>query len=193
MKKTNTGQLRIVAGKWRSRLLQVANAPGLKPTAIRIRETLFNWLSPRIEGARCLDLCAGTGALGLEALSRGASRVVFVECSDIAFENLKSNINSLKASGAELRKTDAISFLNNSVIEKFDIIFIDPPFADGLYDDLFELIAVKGWLSKNARIYIEMSANEKELDLPKNWQILKRKKTGNVYYLLVAASKIENS
>ncbi len=193
MKKTNTGQLRIVAGKWRSRLLQVANAPGLKPTAIRIRETLFNWLSPRIEGALCLDLCAGTGALGLEALSRGASRVVFVECSDIAFENLKSNINSLKASGAELRKTDAISFLNNSVIEKFDIIFIDPPFADGLYDDLFELIAVKGWLSKNARIYIEMSANEKELDLPKNWQILKRKKTGNVYYLLVAASKIENS
>ena len=193
MKKTNTGQLRIVAGKWRSRLLQVANAPGLKPTAIRIRETLFNWLSPRIEGACCLDLCAGTGALGLEALSRGASRVVFVECSDIAFENLKSNINSLKASGAELRKTDAISFLNNSVIEKFDIIFIDPPFADGLYDDLFELIAVKGWLSKNARIYIEMSANKKELDLPKNWHILKRKRTGNVYYLLVAASKIENS
>tara|TARA_B100000963_G_scaffold237165_1_gene207341 strand:- start:764 stop:1345 length:582 start_codon:yes stop_codon:yes gene_type:complete len=192
MKKTNTGQLRIVAGKWRSRLLQVANAPGLKPTAIRIRETLFNWLSPRIEGARCLDLCAGTGALGLEALSRGASRVVFVECSDIAFESLKFNINSLKASGAELRKTDAISFLNNSVIEKFDIIFIDPPYTDGLYDDLFELIAVKGWLSKNARIYIEMSANEKELDLPKNWHILKRKRTGNVYYLLVAASKIEN-
>ena len=193
MKKTNTGQLRIVAGKWRSRLLQVANVPGLKPTSIRIRETLFNWLSPRIEGARCLDLCAGTGALGLEALSRGASRVVFVECSGIAFENLKSNINSLKASGAELKKTDAISFLNNSVIEKFDIIFIDPPFADGLYGDLFELIAAKGWLSKNARIYIEMSANEKEVDLPKNWHILKRKKTGNVYYLLAATSKIENS
>ena len=193
MKKRNTGQLRIVAGKWRSRLLQVANTPGLKPTAIRIRETLFNWLSPRIEGARCLDLCAGTGALGLEALSRGASRVVFVECSGIAFENLKSNINSLKASGAELKKTDAISFLNNSVIEKFDIIFIDPPFADGLYGDLFELIAAKGWLSKNARIYIEMSANEKEVDLPKNWHILKRKKTGNVFYLLAATSKIENS
>ena len=193
MKKRNTGQLRIVAGKWRSRLLQVANVAGLKPTSIRIRETLFNWLSPRIEGARCLDLCAGTGALGLEALSRGASRVVFVECSGIAFENLKSNINSLKASGAELKKTDAISFLNNSVIEKFDIIFIDPPFADGLYGDLFELIAAKGWLSKNARIYIEMSANEKEVDLPKNWHILKRKKTGNVFYLLAATSKIENS
>ena len=118
-KKSQTGQLRIVAGNWRSRLLQIADVPGLQPTSIRIRETLFNWLAPRIHGAKCLDLCAGTGALGLEALSRGASRVVFVERSAVAAKYLDLNIASLGASGAEIHNVDAAKYLQESPVEAF--------------------------------------------------------------------------
>src|SRR5210317_748781 len=99
-KKPRPGRLRIVAGKWRSRLLDIADVPGLRPTSERIRETLFNWLAPTIQGARCLDLFAGTGALGLEALSRGAAETVFVEKSAAACSTLKKNIASLDGSGA---------------------------------------------------------------------------------------------
>ena len=100
-KKTRPGRLRIVAGKWRSRLLDIAAVDGLRPTAERIRETLFNWLAPTIAGSRCLDLCAGTGALGFEALSRGAESVVFVEKSPIAARTLRKNAEQLDAAGAD--------------------------------------------------------------------------------------------
>ena len=101
-KNSPAGRLRIVAGNWRSRLLDIADVPGLRPTSTRIRETLFNWLAPGLPGARCLDLCAGTGALGLEALSRGAASAVFVERSAIATRMLRANIATLQAEGAEL-------------------------------------------------------------------------------------------
>ena len=187
-KKSQSGQLRIVAGIWRSRLLQIADVPGLQPTSVRIRETLFNWLAPRIHGAKCLDLCAGTGALGLEALSRGASRVVFVERSAVAVKCLASNISSLKASGAELKNVDALRYLKESAAESFDVVFLDPPFADDLYDELCRLLATEGWLAKDARVYIEMSISQPEVHIPENWRVLKNKTAGKVRYLMAVVS-----
>ena len=183
-KKSRQGQLRIVAGNWRSRLLQIADVPGLRPTAERIRETLFNWLGPRIHGARCLDLCAGTGALGIEAMSRGASSVVFVERSPVATKTLKANIASLAASGAEVLNTDAQEYLGGSKVEAFDIVFIDPPFADDLQYELCRLLAEQQWLADSARVYVEMHRDQPELRLPENWQELKNKTAGNVRYVL---------
>ena len=183
-KKSHSGQLRIVAGNWRSRLLQIANVPGLRPTSERIRETLFNWLAPRIHGARCLDLCAGTGALGIEALSRGASRVVFVERSTVATTTLKSNIASLGTSGTKVLNTNAQEYLAGSNVELFDIVFIDPPFAADLQHEMCRLLAEQHWLADDARIYIEMDKEQPELRLPEGWQELKHKTAANVRYVL---------
>ena len=165
-KKSQPGQLRIVAGNWRSRLLQIADVPGLRPTSERIRETVFNWLAPSIQGARCLDLCAGTGALGIEALSRGASSVVFVEQSAVAAKCLLANIKSLGAKDAEILNLDARNYLSRDRKSPFDIVFIDPPFAAELHDELCRLLAAGAWLSASARIYIELDRDRPELALP---------------------------
>lgn len=184
-KKSNKGQLRIVAGIWRSRLLAVADVPGLRPTAVRVRETLFNWLLPYIEGARCLDLCAGTGALGLEALSQGAARAVFVEKSSLATTVLKANINTLKATGTDVVNADARSFLRDSPLQPFDIVFLDPPFAAVLHHELCRLLVARRWLASNAVIYIELDKRQENPALPNDWQIVKQKVAGNVRYMLV--------
>ena len=109
--KSQRGRLRIVAGIWRSRMLEIADVPGLRPTAERIRETVFNWLAPHLAGARCLDLFAGTGALGLEALSRGAAEALFIEASPLAARTLQKNIAALEAKKATVRRTDAYRYL----------------------------------------------------------------------------------
>lgn len=185
-KKSQPGQLRIVAGNWRSRLLQIAEVPGLRPTPARIRETLFNWLAPKIHGARCLDLCAGTGALGLEALSRGAEAVVFVEKSTVAAASLKKNIAALNATGAEVLIVDARNYLARDNPRAFDIVFLDPPFADELHDELCRLLSERGWLATDARIYIESERGQPAPRLPQGWQVLKSKTAGNVRYVLAA-------
>jgi len=183
-KKSQSGQLRIVAGNWRSRLLQIADVPGLRPTPERIRETLFNWLTPGIHGARCLDLCAGTGALGLEALSRGAGEVVFVERSAVAIKALKSNIALLGGPNADVLNLDAQQYLAGPRPTPFDIVFLDPPFADDLYGELCRLLVEQRWLADDARIYIEMDKEQPELSLPSGWRVLKNKKAGKVRYML---------
>jgi 16S rRNA (guanine966-N2)-methyltransferase len=185
-KKSRPGQLRIVAGNWRSRLLQIAEVPGLRPTSERIRETLFNWLTPNIHGARCLDLCAGTGALGLEALSRGARRAVFVEKSAIAAEVLKKNIAALGARDTAVLNLDAQNYLAEARVEPFDVVFLDPPFAAELLGELCRLLTDRDWLAANARIYIEADKGQAELFLPERWQVLKNKTAGNVRYMLAA-------
>lgn len=187
-KKPQAGRLRIVAGNWRSRLLQIADVPGLRPTSERVRETLFNWLSPRIHGARCLDLCAGTGALGLEALSRGAAEVVFVEQSAVATKVLKSNIESLAAKNAEVLNLDARNYLRSSNRRAFDIVFLDPPFTAELHDELCRLLNEEGWLAGDARIYVEMDRDQPEVCLPEGWRRLKNKAAGNVRYTLAATN-----
>lgn len=182
-KKSQAGQLRIVAGNWRSRLLQIADVEGLRPTSERIRETLFNWLAPRMPGSRCLDLCAGTGALGFEALSRGAAEVVFVERSPLAAKYLRRNAESLGAT-AEILNVDAIEFLASGNREPFNIVFLDPPFKADLHDELCRLLGRPGWLVPDARIYIECDRDKPDVNLPDDWQVLKDKTAGNVRYIL---------
>ncbi len=183
-KKSPAGQLRIVAGNWRSRLLQIAEVDGLRPTSERIRETLFNWLTPGIHGVRCLDLCAGTGALGLEALSRGASETVFVERSPIAARALQANVDALGATGAEILNADARDFLASSDARPFDIVFLDPPFKAELHDELCRLLQKQNWLAANARIYIESDKDQPDVKVPEGWRILKNKTAGKVRYML---------
>ncbi|MEQ9561345.1 MAG: 16S rRNA (guanine(966)-N(2))-methyltransferase RsmD [Woeseiaceae bacterium] len=186
-KKSQPGRLRIVAGKWRSRLLPVADVDGLRPTSERIRETLFNWLAPRVHGARCLDLFAGTGALGLEALSRGAASVVFVERSGTACEHLRSSIALLDAQGATLLRMDAAQYLARDDLPTFDIVFLDPPFADNAVGELCRLLLQSGCLAPHARIYIEQDRAADAATLPEGWTLTHEKTAGNVRYSLVTA------
>ncbi len=183
-KKSAAGQLRIVAGIWRSRRLQIADLPGLRPTSSRIRETLFNWLTPGIHGAYCLDLCAGTGALGIEALSRGAASAIFVERSARAAVMLKRNLASLDAQQFEVRVEDAQRFLTQPVARKFDVVFLDPPFAADLHDELCRLLDKHDWLASKAKIYIELDRDQSLPTLPDSWSVVHNKTAGNVRYML---------
>jgi 16S rRNA (guanine966-N2)-methyltransferase len=178
------GRLRIVAGNWRSRLLDVADVPGLRPTSQRIRETLFNWLSMRIPGARCLDPFAGTGALGLEALSRGAGSVVFVEKSAQAVAMLRNNTSLLDAEGATVIQADAAAWLRAERGQVFDIVFLDPPFAADMLDDMCRLLEQQNVLADDALVYLEQDRSKPEPRLPDGWRLLKNKTAGSVRYML---------
>jgi 16S rRNA (guanine966-N2)-methyltransferase len=153
-----------------------------------VRETLFNWLAPRIAGARCLDLFAGSGALGFEALSRGAESVVMVERNAVATRTLAELIATLDAKGARVERDDAVRFLGRSA-RPFDIVFLDPPFAAGLLTKTADLLEGRGWLAPDALIYVESSAREPPPALPPNWQQLKAKQAGEVGYHLFARAE----
>jgi 16S rRNA (guanine966-N2)-methyltransferase len=167
--------------------LPVADEPGLRPTPERIRETLFNWLGSTIEGSRCLDLFAGTGALGLEALSRGAGEVVFVENSANAAAVLKESADGLEATGASIVKADAVKYLKGEP-EPFDIVFLDPPFAADLLEDLCRLLGEGNWLAKGARIYLEQDRARPLPELPDGWTKLHDKTAGQVRYALITVT-----
>ena len=186
-KKTQPGRLRIVAGNWRSRLLEIEDAPGLRPTSERIRETLFNWLAPRLANASCLDLFAGSGALGLEALSRGAASCVFVETSARVVTALRKNIATLDAGGADVHEIGAVEYLNAIDNVDFDIVFLDPPFATDMHADLCRLLVERSLLAEGARIYIEEGRSTPATVLPEGWQNLRTKIAGNVRYSLVSS------
>lgn len=178
------GRVRIVAGKWRGRFLPVADLPELRPTSERIRETLFNWLAPRIEGSRCLDLFAGTGVLGLEALSRGAAEAVLVERHAGAVETLEKSIAVLHATGATVYRGDALSYLKGRPAA-MDIVFLDPPFAIASIADVCSLLEERGWLSAGAWVYLEQDARRPAAGMPAGWTVRREKKAGNVRYLLL--------
>lgn len=158
----SSGQLRIIGGQWRRRRLPFASVPGLRPTPDRVRETLFNWLQMRVPGARCLDLFAGSGALGFEALSREAREVVLVEKHSAAFAQLQANVATLNAEGAELIQTDALAYLKRFP-QPFDVIFLDPPFRKGLVGQVMDGIVAGKCLKSDGMIYLEYEA-ELELD-----------------------------
>ncbi|MEM6514293.1 MAG: 16S rRNA (guanine(966)-N(2))-methyltransferase RsmD [Pseudomonadota bacterium] len=179
------GRLRIVAGNWRSRVLPVADVDGLRPTSERVRETLFNWLGPRIAGQRALDLFAGTGALGFEALSRGANEVVFVERSAKAARALREAAELLKADAADIRQQDAFDYLRSTKAPPFDLVFLDPPFADDSLADLCRLIDEQGTVRRGGRVYIEQDRHAEEIALPPDWTLDKSKTAGNVRYSLI--------
>ncbi len=181
------GRLRIVAGKWRSRLLPVAEVAGLRPTSERVRETLFNWLAPTIDGASCLDLYAGSGALGFEALSRGAANVRFVEKSKVAVNVIRANIDALEASGANVRCADAMQYLHRGDGERFDLVFLDPPFATENLQELCRLLQQSGRLAAGARIYLEQDKGRSAPALPNGWSVWREKTAGKVRYSLLEA------
>jgi len=184
--KKSRGRLRIVAGIWRSRVLEIADVEGLRPTSERIRETLFNWLTPTLAGARCLDLFAGTGVLGLEALSRGAVAAVFVESSKIAIATLRRNVVSLADSCSVIHAGAATEYIAASVADRFDFVFLDTPFADDSLAELCRLIDESELLAANSNVYLEQDRARPEPDLPDGWKILKSKVAGNVRYTLAA-------
>ena len=184
-KKSRPGRLRIVAGKWRRRLLDIADEPGLRPTAERVRETLFNGLAPIVQGSRCLDLFAGTGALGFEALSRGARSVVFVENSRRAANVLEKSARVLDAAGAVVHCGDAAEYVRNARPASFDIIFLDPPFTDDRLGELCAQLDACGILAPGGRVYLEQDRAKPGTALPDHWRVLKDKTAGNVRYRLV--------
>lgn len=177
------GELRIIGGEWRSRKLPVAEVPGLRPTPDRVRETLFNWLQADIAGARCLDLFAGSGALGFEAASRGAREVVMVEADVRAQHNLAANIALLKAQQVQLVRSEALNWLQQPHAP-FDVVFLDPPYASQLLVPSCELLEKHHHLSPRAKIYLEYPAQHDLPQLPANWQIIRGKKAGQVGYYL---------
>ncbi len=180
------GRLRIVAGKWRSRLLQIIDEPGLRPTSERIRETLFNWLRPVTDGAHCLDLFAGTGALGIEALSRGAAHVVFVEKSAKLAVAIRNNLDDLEAASAEVIQREAMDYLRNADPEPFDIVFLDPPFDTDMLSEACRILQKRGLLAENAVVYLERSKSRDKPALPEGWAITHEKVAGKVSYSLAS-------
>ncbi len=187
-KKTSAAStLRIIGGRWRSRLLPVADLPGLRPTTSRVRETLFNWLQNDIAGARCLDLFAGSGALGFEAASRGAASVVMLETQHQAAKILRENIQTLDAQQVQLLQSDAISWLNSNAAlsDTFDVVFIDPPFDSDYLAKACDLLEAQSLLSEHACIYLEMNRKQDLPELPQSWTLVREKKAGQVGYYLI--------
>jgi 16S rRNA (guanine966-N2)-methyltransferase len=200
-------KLRIIGGDWRSRQLSFVDAPGLRPTPARVRETLFNWLQYEIAGKQCLDLYAGSGALGFEAASRGAKSVVQVESNAQACRCLKDNAVALSVGQIKTVQSDVLRYLSGDA-QVFDVVFLDPPFGLNLAVQTCRLLEEKGWLAKHAKIYVE---TERHFDfscgasmprtlsggctmqigdpadlsgMPENWRQLKSKSAGEVGYHL---------
>jgi 16S rRNA (guanine966-N2)-methyltransferase len=176
------GRIRIVGGSLRNSRLEVPELPGLRPTPERVRETLFNWLAPVLEGARVLDLCAGTGALGIEALSRGAAAAVFVEPDARAARALRDNLARLKVAGADVAVMDAQGFLCGAA-RPFDLVFLDPPFAANLWTALAQGLEQGGWLAERAWIYVE-SPRDLAPVLPAHWGLHREGRAGEVRFAL---------
>ena len=176
------GKLRIIGGQWRSRQLPVIEADGLRPTTDRVRETLFNWLQENVPGSSCLDLFAGSGALGFEAASRGASKVVLVEKSSSIYKMLQQNVKKLGASQITLLNLDALSYLQNLTTAesaKYDIVFIDPPYQSALLGPVIDLLV----LSVGTKVYLEARKGD-EINVPDNWNLLKDKTAGQIHFCL---------
>jgi 16S rRNA (guanine966-N2)-methyltransferase len=182
--------LRIIGGTWRGRRLRFPPAQDIRPTPDRVRETLFNWLAARVPGSGCLDLFAGSGALGLEALSRGAARLTFVECDPGAAAGIAARLDEWGAHGARVENVDARRFLERRPAEPFDIVFLDPPFASALLAETAGQLEQGGWLAPNALIYIECPAAREPQDaVPRSWTPLKAKRAGEVGYHLYSRAE----
>jgi 16S rRNA (guanine966-N2)-methyltransferase len=178
--------LRIIGGRWRQRKLSFPDRPGLRPTPDRVRETLFNWLQADVPGSVCLDLFAGSGALALEAASRGAREVLMLEQDRAAVQALLRNIETLGAVQAKVLQRDTMAFLQAPRAPEmavFDLVFIDPPYQSGLLEPCCQRLEQGGWLTANAKIYLECDAASEPV-VPVGWRQLKQKRAGQVAYHL---------
>ncbi|HKM98278.1 MAG TPA: 16S rRNA (guanine(966)-N(2))-methyltransferase [Buttiauxella sp.] len=180
---TGTGQIRIIGGQWRGRKLPVPDSPGLRPTTDRVRETLFNWLAPSMVDATVLDCFAGSGALGLEALSRYATRATLLEMDRNVSQQLQKNLVTLKAANGKVVNTNTLNFLAQSG-EPHTIVFVDPPFRKGLLDETLALLESNGWLADEALIYVESEVENGMPAVPASWSLHREKVAGQVAYRL---------
>lgn len=178
-----SGQIRIIGGQWRGRKLPVPDSPGLRPTTDRVRETLFNWLAPSMVDARCLDCFAGSGALGLEALSRYAGSATLLEMERQVAQQLQKNLATLKATHGKVVNTNTLAFLNQTGTPH-DIVFVDPPFRKGLLEETLHLLESNGWLASDALIYVESEVENGLPPVPASWDLHREKIAGQVAYRL---------
>lgn len=181
------GQVRIIGGDWRGRKLPVVQQEGLRPTSDRVRETLFNWLQFEIAGARCLDVFAGSGALGMEALSRGAKQVTFLELAASVAAQLKKNLTLLSADNALVLKTDSLQWLAQPASTELNVIFLDPPFHQGLMEEALALLVANGYLQTETHdgakwIYLEQEKSQPWPTLPNGWRCHREKETSQVRF-----------
>lgn len=182
-----TSTVRIIGGEWRGRKLSFPEIESLRPTPDRVRETLFNWLQSYLPGARCLDLFSGSGALGMEALSRGAASVTFVDQAAEVVSQLRSNINLLKAQNAEIIAASALNWVDSRLPDqeaRYDLVFMDPPFHKGLVAPICEMLEQRSLLREEAMIYIETERSLALDNLPPNWTLHREKTAGQVAYRL---------
>jgi 16S rRNA (guanine966-N2)-methyltransferase len=180
-------EVRIIGGAWRGRKIRFpADVPGLRPTPDRVRETVFNWLREEVTGSRCLDLYAGSGALGLEALSRGAREVVFVDRHPRVARSLADTLAAFGSDAGVVRRDDAQTFLRARG-EPFDIVFLDPPFDAAVLPELVSLLETHAWLRPGGLVYLEAPAGEGTPPLPARWSLHRSKRAGEVGYHLARA------
>lgn len=174
------GKVRIIAGRWRGSKLDVPALPGLRPSSDRVRETVFNWLQGEVAGARCLDVFAGSGALGFEAASRGAAQVCLIEQADAALASLNEAARRLDAHQVEIIRADALAWLARPPDRQFDLVFIDPPFAAGLHDEV--LMALLPWLAARAVLYVEAAREQVLPVLPHGFSWRRQSSTRDVLF-----------
>lgn len=186
--KKQSSELRIIGGQYRSRKIIFEAEAGLRPTHNRIRETVFNWLQAVIENSCCLDVFAGSGAMGFEALSRGAKTVVFCDISKNVIHHLKQNAEQLNIVNADFYQCDFVS--KNPVSEQqFDVVFLDPPFQKNLLIKTCELLEERNLLKTNALVYCEFQKGSVDItQFPKNWVVKKQQETQTIVYMLLENS-----
>lgn len=184
-------QVRIIGGIHRGRRLRFVPVLGLRPTPDRVRETLFNWLSADIVGARCLDLYAGSGALGMESLSRGAAYLMAVERNRAAAQRLRENLSLLDAGTFDVIQADVLRVLKQCPDQPFDIVFADPPFAGDLLGETCRRLVEAGWLTPDGRVYIEQDAHRAWPELPAGWAVHREGRAGQSAHRLLRCSKLD--
>ena len=192
-KNKQKNSVRIISGQWRSRRISFLDKPDVRPTPDRVRETLFNWLGDTIAGARCLDLFAGSGALGFEAASRGAAHVTLVDTDLAICKMLAEQKTLLQATQIDIVQQEALSYLQNATV-KFDLLFIDPPFACELYNDVLATLLSRQLITHNSLLYIESAAQQgvAQIDLKKVYKLstIREKTAGEVHFGLYQATTI---
>lgn len=186
------GELRIIGGDWRSRKLRFPDAGGVRPTPARTRETLFNWLNYQLAGADCLDLFAGSGALGLEALSRGAGTVTLVDHTPALARALRENLRLLKSDRGEVVCDDVAHYLATRQRPPVDIVFMDPPFRQGWLERLLPLLDEQQWVKPDGWVYVEHESERAAPTVPSHWQLHREKSAGQVTYCLFRVTESDD-
>ena len=190
-KGAGTGELRIIGGDWRSRKLRFPDAGGVRPSPARTRETLFNWLNFHLAGSRCLDLFAGSGALGLEALSRGAAQATLVDHTPALAKALRDNLRLLGTNKGDVACQDVEQFLAKGDGRGYDIVFMDPPFRQGWLERLIPLLDTQQWVNPGGWIYVEHESERNLPAVPASWHLHRQKSAGQVSYCLFRVEQRE--